>query len=81
MEVEGGGDESAGGGEGGSELSGLSPLGDEGEDGGGEPAEELPASCGEPSSRTRSEPRPRGLREGRAPGQGCWGGKDGSSWE
>lgn len=72
MEVEGGGDESAGGGEGGSELSGLSPPpGDEGEDGGDEPAEELPASCGEPSSRTSSEPRSHRLREGRAPGQGC----------
>jgi hypothetical protein len=71
MEVEGGGDESAGGWEGGSELSGLSPPGDEGEDGGGEPPEEPPASCGEPSSRTRPEPRLRRLREGRAPGHGC----------
>ena len=70
MEVDGGGDESEGGGEGGSELSGLSPPGDEGVDGGGEPAEEPPASCGEPSSRTRLEPRSRRLREGRAPGQG-----------
>ena len=71
MEVEGGGDESAGGGEGGSELSGLSSPGDEGEDGGGAPAEELPASCGEPSSCTSSEPRSCHLREGRAPGQCC----------
>jgi hypothetical protein len=68
MEVEGGGDESVGGGEGGSELSELSP-GDEGEDGGAEPAEELPPSCEEPSSRTSSEPRA-GLREGRAD-RGC----------
>ena len=71
MEVEGGGEESAGGGDGGSELSGLSPPGDEGEDGGGEPAEELPASFGEPSSRTGSERRLCPLRKGWAPGHDC----------
>lgn len=65
MEVEGGEEESAGGGDGGSELSGLSPPGDEGADGGGASAEELPASCEEPSSRTGSEPRSCRLR---APG-------------
>ena len=66
MEVEGGAEGSAGGGDGGSELSGLSPPGDEGADGGGAPAEELPASCEEPSSRTGSEARSCRLR---APGQ------------
>lgn len=76
MEVEGGGDESPGG-EGGSELSELSPPGDEGEDGGGEPAEGLPESCGELSSRTSSEARSRPLEE--APSQGC--GKEGCNWE
>ena len=76
MDVEGGGEESVGGGDGGSELSGLSPPGDEGEDGGGASAEELPASCEEPSSRTGSERRSCRLRKDWAPGQ-----DEGSTWE
>ena len=53
MEVDVGGDNgSDGGGEGGSEPSGLSPPEDDEEGGVDEPAEELPASPGEPSSRT-----------------------------
>ena len=56
MEVEGAGEEgSVGGGDGGSELSGLSPPDDEEAGGEDEPAEELPASSGELSSRTTTD--------------------------
>ena len=53
MEVDiGGEDGSDGGGEGASEPSELSPLEDDEDGGVDEPAEELPASLGEPSSLT-----------------------------
>lgn len=74
MEVDVGGDNgSDGGGEGGSEPSGSSPPeDDEDEDGGvDEPAEELPASPGEPSSRTALFPSVSLLSEWWVLGQGC----------
>jgi len=73
MEVDVGGDNGSDGGEGGSEPSGLSPLEDDEDGGVDEPAEELPASSGELSSRTTLFPSVSLLIECWVPGQDCLG--------
>jgi hypothetical protein len=72
MEVEGGGEDgSDGGGDVGSELSGLSPSEDDEDGGGDEPAEEPLASSGVLSSRTTLFPRVSALNGHWAPKHDC----------